>query len=307
MSDLLRPLLDAIETVRKRIQAPESKGWNEAQTRASLIDPVLTALGWNTADPSLVRHEHQAAGGRADYALLSRNGKLAAIIEAKPLGHSLDTREINQTTHYANNLGAKFAALADGLRWQLYDVFKPVPLDEKKVIDISLSQGEPEAVALTLLALWRPNASSGDWRKPEPPRIAPNGPDPPPQPVPDEDWIPLDELESTNHPPPAVLRFEDGTERRPETWRDVLAGTITWLHGRHALTEQMMPFMMRKGSKPQIHLQQQANTLKEPKPVPGTPFAFGTHLSAQRVLAITTRLFQKCGRSPSSVLARRRP
>ena len=52
---MLDELVDVIETLKSRINEHRSvlQG-NEAQTRLSLIDPLLRALGWDTADPALV-------------------------------------------------------------------------------------------------------------------------------------------------------------------------------------------------------------------------------------------------------------
>ncbi|MCY3745769.1 MAG: type I restriction enzyme HsdR N-terminal domain-containing protein [Acidobacteria bacterium] len=304
MSDLLSPLLTTIETVRDRIKLARSgQGWNEAQTRASLIDPILTVLGWDTEDPALVLHEYRTPDGQADYALLHSEGKLAAIIEAKALDHKLDIKEINQTTHYANNRGAKFAVLSDGDHWILFDVFKPVVIEEKQLMDIVLSRDEPQASALSLLALWRPNARSGAWRKAEKPRVEPNSIQPPPPP-PKSNWVPFDSLTATGEPPPALMRFEDGHEWRPQYWWSVLQGTIDWLYRRKSLTEAHMPFMNKVGKRPLIHLQTAAATLLKPKPVPGTPLMFQGHMSAATVFRVTKRLLTTCGHTPSKVLVR---
>ncbi len=77
MSDLLLPLLNTIETVRERINSARSVGgWNEAQTRASLIDPILTALGWDTANPALVLHEYRTPDGQADYVVRPKDDRV---------------------------------------------------------------------------------------------------------------------------------------------------------------------------------------------------------------------------------------
>ena len=67
---------------------------NEAETRAELIDPVLTSAGWGVVEHSRVAREYVIAPGRiegagrpqrqliADYVLYFRNRKLD-VIEAK--------------------------------------------------------------------------------------------------------------------------------------------------------------------------------------------------------------------------------
>lgn len=49
--------------------------WREAQTRYAIIDPILSALGWDTSDPKECRPEWQFKGSkqRVDYALFSGN------------------------------------------------------------------------------------------------------------------------------------------------------------------------------------------------------------------------------------------
>ena len=69
-SELLKPLVDAIETVKRRItEHGTSLRENEIRTRAALIDPILKALGWDVSDPDLVMPESPMGSGRVDYAL----------------------------------------------------------------------------------------------------------------------------------------------------------------------------------------------------------------------------------------------
>ena len=71
----LDDLVSVIETLQQRIRDHgESLRQNEIRTRAALIDPLLTALGWDVADPGLVMPEYDVSGRKADYALLSGNG-----------------------------------------------------------------------------------------------------------------------------------------------------------------------------------------------------------------------------------------
>ncbi len=252
MSDLLRPLLDTIETVRKRIDLARSGGgWNEAQTRASLIDPILTALGWDTADPTLVRHEFTSHGGRADYALLASTEELAAIVEAKALRNPLETKEIAQTTNYANMLGAPYAALTDGNRWVLYEVFKKAKIEDRLVLNVSVSAAETQATALALLSLWRPNVLSSDWRKPPDPNPVPQpspspGPTPKvlpdPLPPPSDGWIPLPDFQGQTYvPPPSPALLPDGSKLPLKFWKDLLRGVVRWLLEGGALSPERLP------------------------------------------------------------------
>ena len=92
-------MFSVIETLQQRIRDyGDSLRQNEIRTRVALIDPLLTALGWDVAEPGLVTAEYNMSSNgsslRADYALLgSRADKPAALVEAKHLGESLDNHE----------------------------------------------------------------------------------------------------------------------------------------------------------------------------------------------------------------------
>ena len=81
---MLDDLVDTIKELKDRISRHgDVLRPSEAQTRLSLIDPLLRALGWDTADPAQVRPEYTLSTGRADYALLGAGYQPVAIMEAK--------------------------------------------------------------------------------------------------------------------------------------------------------------------------------------------------------------------------------
>ena len=61
----LDDLTGVIETLQQRIRqhGPITLRANETRTRMALIDPLLCALGWNTADPALVTPEYRVDVG----------------------------------------------------------------------------------------------------------------------------------------------------------------------------------------------------------------------------------------------------
>ena len=90
---MLTELIRTIESLRERIKEHRTyfdAGAPETRTRVSLIDPMLSALGWDVGDPGLVEIEPVVANGRADYALLSGIGEPLLLLEAKRL--SEDTK-----------------------------------------------------------------------------------------------------------------------------------------------------------------------------------------------------------------------
>ena len=86
---------------------------NEAFSRV-LIDAMLAAQGWNTADPNAVRYEVvQGDGTRADTVLCDRHGRSLAVIEAKRYSvNPADAAE--QAKGYARQMGVPYIFLTNG-------------------------------------------------------------------------------------------------------------------------------------------------------------------------------------------------
>lgn len=160
----LDDLINVIETLKERMTMYcQSLQQNEIRTRTALIDPLLTALGWDVSDPGLVTPEYTVGQGRADYALIdggSRSGSVA-IVEAKSLDSFLNDRERNQMLIYANMEGVKYAILTNGDRWELYDIFTHARLNERRLLSVKIINTPAHQLALQLLLLWRPNLTSG--------------------------------------------------------------------------------------------------------------------------------------------------
>ena len=69
----LDDLVSVIETIQQRIREHgDSLRQNETRTRMALIDPLLTALGWDVADPGVVTPEYDVSGRRADYGCVAQ-------------------------------------------------------------------------------------------------------------------------------------------------------------------------------------------------------------------------------------------
>ena len=153
----LHALVSVIESLQERIRRHYATiGANEIRTRTALIDPLLNALGWNTADPAMVIPEYTAGGGVADYALLKvkpdESSPVIAFVEAKRLSEPLRPHRTQMLT-YSNMAGVKYAGLTNGDRWELYEVFKEAPLNERRILNISLSQESAIDCATKLMLL----------------------------------------------------------------------------------------------------------------------------------------------------------
>lgn len=135
--------------IRERIASYRGLGIHESDTRASLIDPMLNALGWRVGDLEKVRQEYsfQASDSRVDYALMEAR-KPSLYVEAKALGKNLDDPKwASQIMGYAIVAGVEWVVLTDGNEYRIYNTHAPVPVAEKllhavRVADDDASVGQ---------------------------------------------------------------------------------------------------------------------------------------------------------------------
>ncbi len=92
-------------------QVADSLQWNEAKTRALLIDTMLTQAGWDIANPSVVGQEvevdfpaNPSGKGYVDYVLWGDNGQPLAVLEAKRSGNKSLQAGREQARLYADAL-----------------------------------------------------------------------------------------------------------------------------------------------------------------------------------------------------------
>ncbi len=111
---------------------------NEAATRSVLIDPILRALGWDTANTNMVEVEKTMNSVRADYALYDSNALPQIIVEAKALGTNLEQKKLVMAlVNYAFSFGLTDVFLTDGLVWEHFDNFQPGKLSPAKVLNLA--------------------------------------------------------------------------------------------------------------------------------------------------------------------------
>lgn len=237
----LESLLELVETLRSRIdEHGPALRQSEWLTRYALIDPLLRELGWDTADPALVIPEYQSGNGRADYALFGSDNP-EMMVEAKKLGDDLQDKARTQGIQYCIEKGTKHFTVTDGCRWEIYETHRPVPIDEKRVVELDLISQSPSEVCLKALALWRPSVESGEVAAGEAPFVGhthgqhrdeegskPNRKEA----VEDsggEDWHSTAEATATKGQNPTELIFPDGGAIEVKNWATVLVEVVRWL------------------------------------------------------------------------------
>ena len=111
---------------------------NEAATRAVLVDPVLRALGWDTANTDMVEVEKTLGQARADYALYDRNAAVKIIIEAKALSANLSQPStVMSLVNYAFTFKLHDIFLTDGLIWHHFTNFQPGNVVANNILDMA--------------------------------------------------------------------------------------------------------------------------------------------------------------------------
>ena len=306
---LLDDLVTAIQTVQGRIREHgNTLSQNEYRTRLALIDPILNALGWDVSDPKLVTPEYQVGSGRADYALLNKAGNPRAFIEAKHLGATLESPSNRaQVFFYAYDEGLAYAGLTDGNEWIFEEV--RAPRDRRRLLEVTISKGSSEQLALQFLLLWRPNIRA---RQPSavltPVLGTPTKPDPiidppPPLPPPSLEWVSLAEYKVKGGTKPPNIRLPDDSEVPLKYWYEILKETAEWLIRTGLLTKDRCP-VKNNGKVSIVHT--------EPKHESGTGFWYPVQLSnglflnkhgtKETVLNYTKFLLEGFGKDPASIL-----
>ncbi len=317
---LLQSLVDIIEQLKERL-AVHGTGLrsNETRTRMALIDPMLAALGWDPADPSLVMPEYVLDSGkeRADYALIRPDGKIATILEAKKLGESLETHRM-QMLNYANADGIAYAGITDGNLWQLYSVFEQKPINERRILNICISDEAAHEVALGMLALWRPNIGSGYSIKAKNPIIPyefqeqdqslrANAKNTQQQESPiastslSADWVAIANYIVTAGVKPQAVKMADGTEYLAKHWYQVVSVVVKWLWMNNYLSVENTPVLSSK-EKYVVNYNPTHPTGKRfaiSSNVEDTPLYIGTNRNIRSSIRAIKKLLDHCNQNPN--------
>lgn len=132
-------LAQVLSQMRGRIERG-SRSLNEQNTKATLIEPVLAALGWEVQDVAEVVREHRAPRGKpVDYALLVL-GEPKLYVEAKGLGENLaDSKVAIQIMGYASVAGVEWIVVTNGDEWRIYNSHAAVPFADKLLRTVRIS------------------------------------------------------------------------------------------------------------------------------------------------------------------------
>ena len=276
-------------------------GRNETATRYSLIDPLLCALGWDTADPAQVEPEFQSGSGRADYALKVGEATPSIIVEAKALGKNFGGG-ISQSIGYCIESGIEYFVITDGNTWRIYETHKPVPIGDKLLVEFSITGASHDAV-MKMLWLWRGNFLTNQPKTPQlppkfPPSTAPTGNGPA-----NSEVNSLAQFAPTpGQRAPALVQFPDGIAKPIRRWFEVQLAVVEWLSETGRISVSDCPITDREGGVHLIHSQPLRRTgmrFRNPKAVNG--FWIEAHQSARQHVDTAKRILASRGVSPNDV------
>src|SRR3989304_6386978 len=134
-------LIEVIKKLRDRIIKLSNKNIGEQNTKSTLIDPLLTSLGWDVEELEEVSREYKRKpqDNPVDYALFMFRSP-CLFIEAKSLGKIMNDRKwISQTLGYATVVGVEWCVLTNGDEYRIYNSHATVDVEEKLFRVVSLT------------------------------------------------------------------------------------------------------------------------------------------------------------------------
>lgn len=92
---------------------------SESNVEHQIIGPIISALGWDLTNPKEVTTKYlEQSSEKPDFVLLNENGPVI-VIEAKALGKSRGTENLEQVVKYLRH--CTNVILTDGLIWTYFD------------------------------------------------------------------------------------------------------------------------------------------------------------------------------------------
>ena len=113
-----------------------------------MVSPILSRIGWDTADPQQLVPEYTVGKRRVDLALLGAGRKPAVFIEVKGVGRALDGDR--QLFEYAFHEGVPLCILTDGREWSFYLPSGQGSYNDRRVYRLQLDDRDPAECARVL-------------------------------------------------------------------------------------------------------------------------------------------------------------
>ena len=127
-----------VKTIPNKLEHIDS----EETTKIALITPFLREMGYDTADPSVVKAEYTAdvgtkQGEKVDFAILD-NGEPVVFIECKSVNNELSKDNISQLFRYFSITNVQIGILTNGVDYLFYTTGEDNRMDDKPFMEINL-------------------------------------------------------------------------------------------------------------------------------------------------------------------------
>ena len=156
ISDRTCKLCSALNAARQRLfENDKYVGEKETRTRVMIIDRILMRLGWDVADPELVQIEFGSNGSTIDYVLVGKEKEFIGIVEAKRSKEALNSGHRRQASGYAVELGARFAVLTNGARWEAWELNPIGTRRDNMIVEVNITTGELSNIATKMMRIHR--------------------------------------------------------------------------------------------------------------------------------------------------------
>lgn len=140
-----------IESLTGRSKSAERQAMTEEATKTSVIMPFIQALGFDVFDldevvPEFTTDVGTKKGEKVDYAL-KISGKIAMLLEAKPISMKLGDTQYSQLFRYFTVTDARLAILTNGREvWFFSDTEEPNKMDQKPFFKFDLQKHDKDQI-----------------------------------------------------------------------------------------------------------------------------------------------------------------
>ena len=139
---------ESIADLTRRSKNAEKQAETEEATKTAVVLPFLQALGFDVFDldevvPEFIADVGTKKGEKVDYAV-KIDGKVAMLIEAKPVHAKLGETQYSQLFRYFSVTDARLAILMNGKEaWFFSDTDAPNKMDRKPFFKFDFQKHEP--------------------------------------------------------------------------------------------------------------------------------------------------------------------
>lgn len=280
---------------------------SEAQIQQSIILPLLSKLGWNTAKvKDEVIPQFKIGKGKVDFALKMEND-CKVIIEAKRGKEDLiNINNEMEIMYYASGISVPLAILTNGKSWQFYLPLLGGGLEKKRFCTVDISEPNLEDTASKFIELLSKDGVKkidvanyekliyDRYRKPVKTIVEDIRQIKPVKPK--ESY--LQDYSSVNNDftkVPIYSFYFNGTVYQAETWKDLLVGILDTMYSMHR--KDFDKVLGVTGKQGRIYFSRRSNEVNNPLEIADTGIYVDTKLSSNNIVRLCCDIIYEFGYS----------